>query len=121
MSTTLARLAAWLLAVAIVVLSVVPPSDRPVVGPHVIEHALAFGALGVLAALAYARAQVAVGLLVFCVAIESVQLWVPGRHARLADLIVDIGASLLGVAAVALLDQPAWRKRLGAVRDKSSS
>jgi VanZ family protein len=119
MSRTVVRLAAWLLAVVIAVLSVVPPSDRPVVGPHVLEHALAFGALGILAALAYARAQVAVGLLVFCGAIESVQLWVPGRHARLSDLLVDIGASLLGVAAVALLDQLAPRKRLGARRDNT--
>jgi VanZ family protein len=118
------RLSAWLLAVAIVVLSVVSPQERPVVAPHIIEHAGVFVALGVAFALAYPRRRwVAAGLTVFCGALEWAQLSAPGRHARVSDLLVDIVASLLGVAAVTLVAQLARRytTRFGARRDRTSS
>jgi len=124
MSTMLARVSAWLLATVIVVLSLVSPQERPVVAPHVLEHAGIFLALGAAAALAYPRRhRVALALAAFCGAVEWAQVWAAGRHARVSDLIVDIAASLSGVAAVALAAQ--WRRRsiarAGACRDKTSS
>ncbi len=124
MRVLLLRLAAWLLAVAIVVLSVVPPRDRPVVAPHILEHAGIFVALGIVFALAHScRRRVAAGLVVFCAVVEWAQVWAPGRHARLSDLLVDTAASLVGVAWVTLVDQPARRytKRPGARRDNTWS
>lgn len=124
MTRMLARLAGWLLAVVIVILSIVPPQDRPVLAPHVLEHAAIFAALGVAFALAYPRRdRVALALLLFCGAVEWAQVWMPGRHARLSDLLVDSAAALAGVAAVALAAQFAGRrtKRPGALRDNTSS
>src|ERR1700730_3377458 len=44
-------------------------------------------------------------LVIFCGAIELAQRWVPGRHARLSDFIVDAAAACigLGVASVAAI------------------
>lgn len=40
--------------------------------------------------------QVVLALLLLGAATELVQLWVPGRHSRIADLLVDVAAGLLG-------------------------
>jgi VanZ family protein len=97
------RFVGWILAVAIFVLSVVPPSGRPTTGvPHNMEHLLIFLAMGLAFAVGYRNRLPAVagGLVLFCGAIEVVQIWVPGRHARLSDFLVDVAATGLGVAAV---------------------
>jgi VanZ family protein len=39
----------------------------------------------------------ATGLVIFGGAIELAQRWVPGRHARLSDFIVDAGATCIGL------------------------
>jgi VanZ family protein len=41
-------------------------------------------------------------LLVFAGLVEMIQLWVPGRHARLSDFAVDAAALIFGVAAAGL-------------------
>jgi len=96
------RFVGWTLAFAIFVLSVVPPSGRPTTGvSHNLEHLLIFLAMGLAFALGYRDRlpAVAAGLLLFCGAIEVVQIWVPGRHARLSDFLVDASAAGLGVVA----------------------
>ena len=100
------RIAAWLLLLAIAVLSLVPPWLRPETGaPHDFEHFAIFASTGFAFGLAYGRrhALVASALVVFTGAIELAQLFVPGRHARLSDFIVDLVAVCIGLVAVPLL------------------
>jgi VanZ family protein len=100
------RAAAWLLALAIVVLSLVPPSYRPITeASHNLEHLAIFLATGFAFGVAYPDKPfaLAIGLVIFCGAIELAQRWVPERHARLRDFVVDAAAVCigLGVASVA--------------------
>lgn len=99
------RTAGWVGLAVIVVLSLLPGSERPqsALGlPGKYEHLLAYmltaGALG----LAYRKAATRAALLtlfVICAALlETAQLLVPGRTARL----IDFGASSIG-AGVGLL------------------
>jgi VanZ family protein len=99
------RVAAWTALMIIVVLTVVPPGLRPVtVAPHGIEHAAAFLLAGILFGIAYVGREwiLTAGAIVFCAAIEAAQLYVPGRHARISDLIVDSAAGITGVLVSAL-------------------
>jgi VanZ family protein len=94
------RVMAWLLLSAIVVLTVVPPGSRPVTFvPHEVEHAAIFMAAGILFGTAYLGREwlLSIGAIVFCAAIELAQLYVPGRHARLGDFVVDAAAALSGI------------------------
>jgi VanZ family protein len=97
----------WLLLIIIVFVTLSPASYRPVtkIG-HNLEHLLIHFALGVTFAIGYARRwwQLAVGLVGFAAALEFAQLFVPGRHARLEDLVLDAGAVCLGVAFVWAMD-----------------
>ena len=96
---------AWILAVAIVVLSVVPASERPTIGlSHNMEHLAVYLATGLTFAIGYRDRLVVVAgaFLLFCGLIEVVQFWVPGRHARLSDFIVDVVGADIGVAIVAV-------------------
>jgi VanZ family protein len=102
------RASAWLLALAIVVLSLVPPSYRPITeASHNLEHLAIFLATGFAFGVAYPDKSFAlvIELVIFCGAIELAQRWVPGRHARLSDFIVDAAAACigLGVASVAAI------------------
>ena len=97
------RVVGWLLLAVIVFLTLSPASYRPVtkVG-HNLEHFLIHIVLGVAFGIGYARQWwlVALGLVGLTAAIEFAQLFVPGRHARLIDLVIDAGAVCLGVAIV---------------------
>jgi len=96
-----ARVAGWFLAAVIAVLSLVPPWLRPETGaPHNLEHLAIFAATGFAFGLAYNRspALVMVALVTFAGAIEVAQLFVPGRHARLSDFIVDALSLCIGAA-----------------------
>ena len=92
------QISAWFLATAIVVLSLVPPDFRPVTGvPHALEHFAIFAVTGLAFGLAYGpRYLIPIGLVIFAGAIEVAQLFVPGRHARLSDFIVDAFAACIG-------------------------
>ena len=70
---------------------------------HNMEHLAIYLATGLAFAMGYRDRLPAVagGLLLFCGLIEVVQLWVPGRHARLSDFLVDAAAAGLGVAVAA--------------------
>lgn len=102
------RLGFFVVLALLVVLSVVPPAERPQTGvPHALEHVGAFALAGLLFGLAYAggwlwRAGV---LVVLAGGIELAQIFVPGRHARLSDLVTDTGGALLGLALGLLLQR----------------
>jgi VanZ family protein len=91
---------AWLIAATIVVLSLGPPTVRPATGAaHDLEHLLIFLATGMAFGLGYPRRVwlLTIALPTFAAAIEVAQNWVPGRHARMSDFLVDAAASCFGV------------------------
>ena len=101
----LSQIGAWLLLVTIVVLSVVPPEDRPVTpAPHDFEHVAIFVATGLAFGLGYSRHLVQIlALMVFSAAIEIIQLGIPGRHARVSDFVVDAVSVSIGVGIAFML------------------
>jgi hypothetical protein len=79
------RASAWLLALAIVVLSLVPPSYRPITeASHNLEHLAIFLATGFAFGVAYPDKSFAlvIELVIFCGAIELAQRWVPACAAQ---------------------------------------
>jgi len=95
------RAVAWSLAAAIVVLSIVPPRLRPETFlSHGLEHFAIFCATGAAFSLGYQqkRLRLIVLLVIFCGVVEIAQLFAPGRHARLADFLMDALAVCAGVA-----------------------
>ena len=100
MNIVVLRMSAWTLLVSIVVLALVPLSFRPVTGmPHIVEHSSIFLLTGALFALAY---QVKVSFffaaaIIFSVCLELLQSFVPGRHARLSDAVVDAFSACIGI------------------------
>jgi VanZ family protein len=109
----LARLGGWSLAAAIVVLSLVPATSRPETGlPHGFEHFAIYWATGFAFALGYALTPLlATFLVIFSGAVEILQLFIPGRHARLSDFIVDALASVIGLITLLLVTQMRKRTR----------
>jgi VanZ family protein len=102
------QVAPWFLALTIVVLSVVPPDFRPVTGtPHVFEHLLIFLLTGFAFGSAYPHRTLSqmCGLVLFSGAIELIQLWIPGRHAREIDFATDAAAACIGIGLAFLLAQ----------------
>jgi VanZ family protein len=94
------KASAWLLVVAITILSVVPSTSRPITpAAHELEHFLIYLATGLVFGIGYPRSPwtLAIGLVTFAGAIEFVQLFIPGRHARLSDFTIDSVAVCLGV------------------------
>jgi len=97
------KVTAWFLLLAIATLSLVPPAHRPeTIIPHSIEHLVAFLLLGFAFALADPRRILLANLLLvgFVGAIEIAQLFVPGRHARVSDFLIDAFAVSVGFAGV---------------------
>jgi VanZ family protein len=103
----LARAAAWLMLAVIAVLSLVPPTARPitVVAPHTFEHAGIFLLDGLAFGVAYLGHErwLSIGAVAFCGGLELAQLMVPGRHARVSDFVVDVIAACIGVVAGSIL------------------
>jgi VanZ family protein len=101
-----ARIAAWALAATIVILSLVPPSLRPETGtPHILEHFIIYAVTGFAFGLGFKRRHdlLAIFLVVFSGSIEIAQLFVPGRHARLRDFIIDAVAACIGLVTSSLV------------------
>ena len=106
--TIFLRIFAWLLAAAVTFATLGPPNTRPHAAiTHDGEHALAFVLIGLAFALAYPRQKLLVaGLSVVLIGIlELLQLFVPGRHARLEDFLVDALTTLIGMAIAATIGQ----------------
>jgi VanZ family protein len=104
----LTRVVAWSLAAAIVVLSIVPPRFRPETAlPHDLEHFAIFFATGVAFSISYQpkRLRLIALLVIFSGIVELSQLFVPGRHARVTDFVVDGLAVCAGVVTPLLAKQ----------------
>ena len=112
--TTILRVFAWLLAAAVTFATLGPPRYRPHsnLGQDG-EHALAFVLVGLAFGLAYTgkRLLTAAIAVVMIGVLEILQLWMPGRHARLADFIVDALAACAGLAVAAGADWIMQRMR----------
>src|SRR6266571_1448631 len=88
MAVKIARIAAWLLVVAIVVMTLGPPTVRPVTGfDRNLEHIAAFALLGLAFGLAYPNRRMRLALIGVAIAavMEILQQIVPGRHAYFSD------------------------------------
>jgi VanZ family protein len=105
--TTILRIFAWLLAAAVTFATLGPPSHRPHsdLGQNG-EHALAFVLVGLAFGLAYSQRRLLTSAIsvVMIGVLEILQLWAPGRHARLEDFAVDALAACAGLALIAGLD-----------------
>src|SRR4030088_2381950 len=105
--TTILRFFAWLLATAVTFATLGPPRFRPHsdLGQNG-EHAIAFILVGLAFGFAYPRHRLlnAVIALVMIGVLEIQQLWMPGRHARLQDFVVDAAAACAGLAIAAGAD-----------------
>ena len=98
------RILAWILACVIAVLSVVPPWLRPETNaPHHFEHFAIFCSTGIAFGLGYSRKPILISaaLLLFAATFEIAQIFVPGRHARFSDFIVDGIAAMIGATLAA--------------------
>src|SRR3954468_18039226 len=102
--TFILRTAAWLLVVAVTFATLGPPQYRPhsPLGQDG-EHALAFVLVGLAFGAAYrSHRLLTAGIAVILIGVlELLQLWMPGRHARLQDFVVDALAVCVGIAAAA--------------------
>jgi VanZ family protein len=108
------RFFAWLLAAAVTFATLGPPSVRPHsdLGQDG-EHALAFILVGLAFGLAYRRRRLAVAAIAVALIglLELMQFWVPGRHARLEDFVVDAATACVGFALAAAADWALTRLR----------
>jgi VanZ family protein len=112
--TVILRLFAWALAAAVTFATLGPPRFRPQTSlSQDSEHALAFVLVGLAFGLAYTKNRLLTAAIavVMIGVIEILQLWMPGRHARLEDFIVDALAALVGLAMAAALDWVVARSR----------
>ena len=110
------RLFAWLLAVAVTFATLGPPRHRPHSDLGQIgEHTLAFVLVGFAFAVAYPRHRLSAAAIttVMVGVLELVQLFVPGRHARLEDFVVDALGALTGYAIALGIDVAIERMRPG--------
>jgi hypothetical protein len=101
------RIIAWLLTAAVTFATLGPPQYRPHLGlGQDGEHALAFVLVGLAFGLAYpGRRLLTAGLAVALIGVlELLQLWMPGRHARWEDFVVDALAACAGIAAAAAIE-----------------
>jgi len=106
-----ARVAGWMLAFLIIVLSVVPARLRPETGlPSHVEHFGIFVLVGIMFAYGYGRRLlwVALALVGYAGLVEFLQLFAPGRHARLSDLVVDAVSACIGVVLASLFGARAF-------------
>jgi VanZ family protein len=99
---TLARLLAWSLAAAIVVMTLGPVGLRPQFGHASLERFAAYMALGGVFSIGYPRHRIWVALAVVFTALglEIGQLLVPGRDARVSDALVKTIGAVCGVFLV---------------------
>jgi VanZ family protein len=115
--TIILRVFAWLLAAAVTFATLGPPRFRPHsnLGQNG-EHALAFVLVGLAFGLAYPKHRLLTSAItvVMIGIIELLQLWVPGRHARIEDFLVDALTACAGLAVIAALDFAMQRLRLSA-------
>jgi VanZ family protein len=114
--TLVLRIIAWLLTAAVTFATLGPARLRPHsdLGQDG-EHALAFVLVGLAFGLAYPRRRLlTAGIAVILIGVlEMLQLWMPGRHARWEDFVVDALAACAGIVVAATLDWAMHRLRSG--------
>jgi len=114
MMTIILRIFAWLLAAAVTFATLGPAQLRPHsdLGQDG-EHAFAFVLVGLAFGVAYTknRRLTSVISVVMIGVLEILQLWVPGRHARFEDFVVDALAACAGLAFAAGADLAIARSR----------
>jgi hypothetical protein len=99
----MARALAWIGILAIIVLSVVPAADRPVIGAgQLFEHFTAFALVAGMFAIGYGLPLIRLLFLAFffCGGIELLQVPLPTRHARVSDFVIDFIGSCVAIAVV---------------------
>jgi VanZ family protein len=105
--TLILRIIAWLLTAAVTFATLGPARLRPHsdLGQDG-EHALAFVLVGLAFGVAYPRHRLlTAGIAVVLIGVlELLQFWMPGRHARWEDFIVDALAACAGIAVAAVMD-----------------
>ena len=104
--TTVIRAFAWFILAAIAFVTLGSPQYRPETPlSHDAEHALAFIVLGLAFGLGYSRyySAIAIGAIPVIGLIEILQLWSPGRHARLDDFVVNLLTFWAVLGAIGLL------------------
>ncbi|OUL99430.1 VanZ family protein [Variovorax sp. JS1663] len=109
------RGAFWSVALAMLVLSILPPSPQlPTTGWDKSNHVLGFAVLMMLGRWAYPKRAVSLlllGLLGYGAAIECLQSLTPDRFAEWADLLADGIGLLCGWLLGSAIDfVPAWRR-----------
>jgi VanZ family protein len=112
----IARTFAWIFALGLTILTIVPASARPETGvQHDLEHFVAFVIAGFL--FAYSHKMRISGLLtcavVFTLVLELLQIPIPTRHARLEDFIVNAAAVSIGIAAAVMMSRWRSQKQMG--------
>ena len=97
--TSVSRLAALVLLALITFATLSPIQLRPHLGEANIERGLAYVLLGLALALGFPSRVTQTVLFVCAVAgvLEFLQLFDPGRHARVADALVKAAAGLAGI------------------------
>ncbi|MBC2886804.1 VanZ family protein [Ochrobactrum sp. CM-21-5] len=94
------RIAAWLVLVMILIVTVSPIHFRPITGePANLERFVAFFLVGTLFALAYPRHWLSVLLLTIgCAGLfELLQRLAPGRHGEVADFVFKAAGAIIGI------------------------
>ena len=102
----LMQIAGWTLLFVIVAFSLVPPALRPTtILPHSLEHATIYFLTGCAFGLGYSSNFLTwlLSLSTFTLAIEVAQRWIPGRHARGLDFIVDVFSITVGLGIGVML------------------
>jgi len=106
MNILLIRILAWFYAATLVFFTVCAPGARIVMPiPHELEHLVAFLASGVLFSIAYPSSRFPLILVAgvgFTAGLEILQIFVPGRHARWIDFVMNASGICLGLGITSL-------------------
>jgi VanZ family protein len=103
----LSRWLFWLLLVAVMLLSVLPSSGRPVTHvPHMFEHVGIFLLLGLSFAAGYRVRLISIaGLAAFTGCVELLQFIAPGRHPRWSDFLENLVGIGIGIVLIYVLNR----------------
>jgi VanZ family protein len=113
----LARILAWIGLLAIVVLSVIPATERPITNfGSQWEHFIAFGLVAAVFAIGYelSLARLLLFAFFFCAGIELLQVPLPTRHARVSDFLIDFTVSCFALGLVRITQKLIAPKRTAA-------
>jgi len=118
LSRRLFRVAGLCGIILILILSLIPGTERPHTGlPGGAEHFLAYCLTAAILALGFwswsMRIAIAVGLTFLASLMEILQLWIPGRNAQISDAFVSGLGSLCGIVlgGIAVSAALGWRER----------